>query len=75
MNLTEHPYTYASYEPKKQKPHARRVKKLAGMSLYEKLKHLYETDGGFRIQTDLLVGVTLAAVCTIAVITILFLVA
>lgn len=72
MNLSEHPYTFAPYEPVKQKPHARRVKKLAGMSFYDKLKHLYETDGEFRIQTDLLVGVTLAAVCTIAVITILF---
>jgi hypothetical protein len=75
MNLQEHHYPFASYEPVKQRPHARRVKQLAGASIFARLKTMYENDGEFRLQTDLLLGVTASAVGVIAVITILLMVA
>lgn len=56
------------------KYHARRVKNLRGPGLIGKLKFLYEYDGEFRLQTDLMIGISISLVAAIGIVTILIIV-
>lgn len=56
------------------KYHTRRVQNLRGPGLIGKLKFLYEYDGEFRLNTDLLAGLTFALFAGISIVTVLIIV-
>lgn len=61
------------YDPFR-KYHTRRVQNLRGPGLIGKLKFLYEYDGEFRLNTDLLTGLTFAMFAGISIVTVLIIV-
>lgn len=63
---------FAAYDPIRNY-HTRRVRNLRGKGLIERFWFLYEYDGEFRINVDLLAGITFAFVAAISIVTILFL--
>lgn len=56
------------------KYHTRRVQNLRGPGLIGKLKFLYEYDGEFRLNTDLLLGISFSLFAAISIVTILIIV-
>lgn len=62
---------FAEYNPIRNY-HTRRVRNLRGNGLIEKFKFLYEYNGEFRLNVDLLAGISFAFIAAISIVTILF---